>query len=49
MIVTFHSKMNDGDDDNEFGSGNLPSPSADEAFGSSMNDFNQDDDSDVPF
>ena len=44
----FHSKMNDGDD-NEFGSGNLPSPSADEAFGSSMNDFNQDDDSDVPF
>ncbi|MCL6218077.1 replicative DNA helicase [Zunongwangia pacifica] len=45
----FHSKMNDGDDDNEFGSGNLPSPSADEAFGSAMNDFNQDDDSDVPF
>ncbi|ADF51244.1 replicative DNA helicase [Zunongwangia profunda SM-A87] len=45
----FHSKMNDGDGDNEFGSGNLPSPSADEAFGSSMNDFNQDDDSDVPF
>ncbi|SFC60950.1 primary replicative DNA helicase [Zunongwangia mangrovi] len=44
----FHSKMNDGDD-NEFGSSNLPSPSADEAFGSSMNDFNQDDDSDVPF
>ncbi|WBL26483.1 replicative DNA helicase [Zunongwangia sp. HGR-M22] len=45
----FHSKMNDGDDNNEFGSANLPSPSADEAFGSSMNDFNQDDDSDVPF
>ncbi|UAB84264.1 replicative DNA helicase [Zunongwangia sp. SCSIO 43204] len=44
----FHSKMNDGDD-NESGSSNLPSPSADEAFGSSMNDFNQDDDSDVPF
>ncbi|MDN3596714.1 replicative DNA helicase [Zunongwangia endophytica] len=45
----FHSKMNDGDDNNEFGSANLPSPSANEAFGSSMNDFNQDDDSDVPF
>ncbi|WBL21571.1 replicative DNA helicase [Zunongwangia sp. HRR-M8] len=45
----FHSKMNDGDDNNEFGNTNLPSPSADEAFGSSMNDFNQDDDSDVPF
>ncbi len=40
------SRMNDGDDDG-FGNHNLPSPSADEAFGSSMNDF--DDDNDVPF
>ncbi|APG58946.1 replicative DNA helicase [Christiangramia salexigens] len=39
------SSMNSGD--NEFGSQNLPNPSADEAFGSSMNsDF---DDNDVPF
>ena len=41
----FQSKMNAGDD-NPFSAGDLPS--ADEAFGSSMNsDFNQDDD--VPF
>ncbi len=41
------SRMNSGDDDSGFGGSNLPSPSADEAFGSSMNsDF---DDDDVPF
>ena len=42
------SRMNSGDDDN-FGGGNLPNPSADEAFGSSMNNYFDDDDSDVPF
>ncbi|MEO2062027.1 MAG: replicative DNA helicase [Christiangramia sp.] len=41
------SRMNSGDDDDGFGNHNLPNPSADEAFGSSMNDF--DDDNDVPF
>ncbi|MFD1096579.1 replicative DNA helicase [Salegentibacter chungangensis] len=47
----FHSKMNDGGDDGQdFGSQNLPNPSANEAFGSSMNDgFGNDDDNDVPF
>ncbi|MDT0678595.1 replicative DNA helicase [Autumnicola musiva] len=47
----FHSKMNSGgDDENNFGDNqNLPNPSADEAFGSSMNDDFNDDDSDVPF
>ncbi len=47
----FHSKMNSGGDESqEIGSANLPSPSADEAFGSSMNDdFNNEDDSEVPF
>ncbi|MGY5848059.1 replicative DNA helicase [Salegentibacter sp. HM20] len=45
----FHSKMNQGEDDQGFGSGNLPSPSADEAFGSSMNSGFNDDDNDVPF
>ncbi|MGA9325822.1 MAG: replicative DNA helicase, partial [Salegentibacter sp.] len=44
----FHSKMNSGgDDDQDFGSSNLPNPSANEAFGSSMN--NDFDDNDVPF
>jgi len=40
------SSMNSGDGD-DFGNFNLPNPSADEAFGSSMN--SEDDDSDVPF
>lgn len=44
----FHSKMNDDDSPNDgFSTGHLPS--ADEAFGSSMNDLNDDADSDVPF
>lgn len=44
----FHSKMNDGAGEDSFKTPNLPSPTADEAFGSSMNDdFN--DDNDVPF
>ncbi|NER15564.1 replicative DNA helicase [Leptobacterium flavescens] len=43
----FQSKMNEGDD-NPFTTKNLPS--ADDAFGSSMNqEFNPDDDNDVPF
>ncbi|MCF4102507.1 replicative DNA helicase [Gillisia sp. M10.2A] len=43
----FHSKMNDGDGEDNFKTPNLPHPSANEAFGSSMNeDFNDDD---VPF
>jgi len=42
----FHSKMNDGkEEDDPFSTGHLPS--ADEAFGSSINDSNDDDD--VPF
>ncbi|WP_029033302.1 replicative DNA helicase [Salinimicrobium terrae] len=44
----FHSKMNDNDSgDMSFTTGHFPS--ADEAFGSSMNDDLNDDDSDVPF
>lgn len=43
------SRMNSGDDDSGFGGHNLPNPSADEAFGSSMNSDFDDDDSDVPF
>jgi replicative DNA helicase len=43
----FQSKMNTGDE-NPFATRNLPS--ADDAFGSSMNnDFNPDDENDVPF
>ncbi|OEY73357.1 replicative DNA helicase [Salegentibacter salarius] len=47
----YHSKMNTGEnEENEFGSPNLPNPSANEAFGSSMNSgFNNDDDDEVPF
>src|SRR6056297_739807 len=47
----YHSKMNAGEnDENEFNSPNLPNPSANEAFGSSMNSgFNNDDDDEVPF
>ncbi len=41
------SSMNSRDDDS-FGNHNLPNPSADEAFGSSMNS-DYDDDNDVPF
>ena len=44
----FHSKMND-DDSGDFGFNTGHFPSADEAFGSSMNDGLNDDDSDVPF
>ena len=47
----FHSKMNSvGEESQDFGSHTLPNPSANEAFGSSMNDdFNNDDDNEVPF
>jgi len=45
----FHSKMNDGGGEDAFKTPGLPSPSADEAFGSSMNNDFNDDDSDVPF
>ena len=44
----FHSKMNNDDDSGDFGFNTGHFPSADEAFGSSMNDLN-DDDNDVPF
>ncbi|MDX1603442.1 MAG: replicative DNA helicase [Salinimicrobium sediminis] len=44
----FHSKMND-DDAGDFGFNTSHFPSADEAFGSSMNDDFNNDDSDVPF
>lgn len=44
----FHSKMND-DNSGDFGFNTGHFPSADEAFGSSMNDDLNDDDSDVPF
>lgn len=44
----FHSKMNEAANDDTFRGSPLPNPSANEAFGSSMNDFN-DDDNDVPF
>ena len=43
------SSMNSGEGDNDFGNFNLPNPSADEAFGSSMNSNFDDDDNDVPF
>lgn len=43
----FHSKMNDDDSGDGFKTSNFPS--ADEAFGSSMNDVNNDPDDDVPF
>ncbi|EZH73257.1 DNA helicase [Aquimarina atlantica] len=42
----FHSKMNDGSEDEPFSTSHLPS--ADEAFGSSINDSSDDDD-EVPF
>jgi len=45
----FHSKMNDGGGEEAFKTPGLPNPSADEAFGSSMNNDFNDDDSDVPF
>jgi len=45
----FHSKMNAAANDDSFKTPNLPSPTADEAFGSSMNDDFNDDDNDVPF
>lgn len=46
----FHSKMNEAANDDTFRGPSLPSPTADEAFGSSMNsDFASDDDNDVPF
>jgi len=45
----FHSKMNAAANDDTFKSHNMPTPSADEAFGSSMNDDLNDDDNDVPF
>lgn len=41
--------MNDGEGEDAFRTPGLPSPSADEAFGSSMNNDFNDDDSDVPF
>ncbi|MFC5046400.1 replicative DNA helicase [Aquimarina hainanensis] len=41
----YHSKMNEGEEENPFDTTHLPS--ADEAFGSSINDSNDDDD--VPF
>ena len=43
----FHSKMNDAANDDTFKTSNLPS--ADEAFGSSMNDDFAPDDNEVPF
>ncbi|MDX1545091.1 MAG: replicative DNA helicase [Christiangramia sp.] len=43
------SSMNSQEGDNDFGNYNLPNPSADEAFGSSMNSDLDDDDNDVPF
>ncbi|AXG70874.1 replicative DNA helicase [Kordia sp. SMS9] len=43
----FHSKMNDAANDDTFRTENLPS--ADEAFGSSMNDDFNPDDNEVPF
>jgi replicative DNA helicase len=43
----FQSKMN-ANEDNPFMTKKLPNPNADQAFGSTMNDFS-DDDSDVPF
>ncbi|MFO7720368.1 MAG: DnaB-like helicase C-terminal domain-containing protein, partial [Gillisia sp.] len=43
----FHSKMNEAANDDSFKTPNLPNPSADEAFGSKMN--NDFDDNDVPF
>lgn len=43
------SSMNSAENDNDFGNFNLPNPSADEAFGSSMNSDFDDEDSDVPF
>jgi replicative DNA helicase len=43
----FHSKMNDAANDDTFKTDNLPS--ADEAFGSSMNDDFNPDDNEVPF
>ncbi|EDP95186.1 replicative DNA helicase [Kordia algicida OT-1] len=43
----FHSKMNDAANDDTFKTENLPS--ADEAFGSSMNDDFNPDDNEVPF
>ena len=43
------SSMNSQEGDNDFGNYNLPNPSADEAFGSSMNSDFDDDDNDVPF
>ncbi len=43
------SSMNAAEGDNDFGNYNLPNPSADEAFGSSMNSDFDDDDNDVPF
>lgn len=46
----FNSKMNEAANDDTFKKSKLPNPSADEAFGSSMNgDFNDDEDNDVPF
>ena len=46
----FHSKMNEAANEDNFRTPNLPNPSADEAFGSAMNDdFTDDDDNDVPF
>ena len=43
----FTSRMNDAANDDTFKTGHLPS--ADEAFGSSMNDLSPDDDNEVPF
>ncbi|MCM4157630.1 replicative DNA helicase [Gramella sp. AN32] len=43
------SSMNSRSDDNDFGNFNLPNPSADQAFGSSLNNDLDDDDNDVPF
>ena len=46
----FNSKMNEAANDDTFKGSKLPNPSADEAFGSSMNgSFNDDEDNDVPF
>ncbi len=45
----YHSKMNEAANDDTFKNSNpLPNPSANEAFGSAMND-DDDDDNDVPF
>ena len=44
--LEFHSKMNDGSEENPFATDGLPASNPDQAFGSS---FNTPPDDDVPF